>query len=327
MLSGLSTQYKCRNSYVYVQVRESLLQTKTFPQELLSYFDSNGGPELLNELRLLNAVQRADSAKYIIDRCFEPRGAMELARAIRDFPRRRGDTGWEYFSPDSPGDCLAYTQFRLSKEAIADSDRIAALKKALEYVETDKARERIKQELEKGDEARKVEEEQLKKEVASLKVVRLRYGEVAEASSVKLLPVVMASEGAKGVAAAPGKCKSQGELGVVVADNGWTRWVVMPSWAPVLAAEEAVALELDDTKGLPWPSMATSQEKVLVLVDRSRKEVGESGAFIVEKEGKLVVERGIKLKEAGVQTAVAAVVMVVRPPKDEEDMISDDEWD
>jgi Rubisco accumulation factor 1 alpha helical domain/Rubisco Assembly chaperone C-terminal domain len=303
------------------------LQTKTFPQEFLSYFDSSGGPELLNELRRLNAVQRADSAKYIIDRRFEPRGAMELSRSIRDFPRRRGDRGWECFSPDSPGDCLAYTQFRLSREAIVDADRIAALEKALEYAETDKAKERIKRELEKGDEAIKADKEQLARELATLKVVRLRYGEVAEASSVTLLPVVTASEGAKGVMAAPGKCKSQGELGVVVADKGWTRWAVMPSWAPLLAAKEAVALELDETYGLPWATMVTSQEKVLVLVDRTRNEVDEDGAYVVEKEGNLVVERGMKLKEAGMQKALAAVVMVVRPPKDEDDMISDDEWD
>lgn len=303
------------------------MQSKTFPQEFLSYFDSSGGPDILNELRRLNAVQRAASAKYIIDRRFEPRGAMELSRAIRDFPRRRGDAGWESFSADSPGDCLAYTQFRLSKEAIADSDRIAALEKALEYVETDKARERIIEELNKGEDARKAEAEQLAKEVASLKVVRLRYGEIAEASSVNLLPVVLANEGAKGVAAAPGKCKQKGELGVVVADKGWTRWVVVPSWQPVLAAGEAVALELDDMRGLPWPSMAASQENVLVLVDRIRKQVEEDGVFVVEKEGKLVVERGRKLKETGVNTAVATVIMVVRPPKDEEDMISENEWD
>jgi Rubisco accumulation factor 1 alpha helical domain len=138
---------------------------------------------------------------------------MELAHSIRDFPRRRGDTGWECFSPDSPGDCLAYTQFCLSREIIVDADCIAALEKAFEYAETDKARDRIKQELEKGDEARKAEGGQLKREVTSLKVIRLRYSEVAEASSVTLLPVVVASEGAKGVVAAPGKCKPQGELG------------------------------------------------------------------------------------------------------------------
>lgn len=309
-----------------IQVRDSLIESN-FPQDLLSYFDSTGSPDLLNELRLLNATQRADSAKYLIEHRFEPRGAMELARAIRDFPRRRGELGWEFFTRDSPGDCLAYTQFRLSKEAIVDADRITALQKALEYVETDKARERILQEMEKGEEARKADEEQLAREVALMTVVRLRYGELAEASSVILLPVVMATEGAKGVASAPGKCKSKGELGVVVADKAWTRWAVVPSWTPVATAGEPVALELNDARVLPWPSMAGSEEKVLVLIDRSKKAVDEERAFVVDKEGKLAVERGKKLKEAGVETAVAAVLMVVRPPRDEDDMISKEEWD
>jgi hypothetical protein len=53
----------------------------------------------------------------------------------------------------------------------------------------------------------------------------------------------------------------------------------------------------------------------------------EQGIYVLEKEGWLVVERGKKLAEQGIATAAAEVVIVVRPPKDEDDMISDEEWD
>uniref|UniRef100_A0A0D3HE66 Rubisco accumulation factor 1 C-terminal domain-containing protein n=1 Tax=Oryza barthii TaxID=65489 RepID=A0A0D3HE66_9ORYZ len=79
---------------VATQVRDSLVADEGgFPAELLRYFDSYGGPELLYELRFLNARQRADAARHAIDRRLEPRGVRELARSMKDFPQRRGDDG------------------------------------------------------------------------------------------------------------------------------------------------------------------------------------------------------------------------------------------
>jgi len=77
------------------QVRDSLLDDKVaaFPPDLLPYFDSYGGPDLLYELRFLNARQRADAARHAIDYRLEPKGVRELARAMKSFPRWRGEEG------------------------------------------------------------------------------------------------------------------------------------------------------------------------------------------------------------------------------------------
>ena len=314
------------------QVRDSLLsETAAFPPDLVPYFDSLGGPELLYELRFLNARQRADAAKHSIDHRLEPKGVRELARSMKDFPRRRGvDDGWEDFDGASPGDCLAFARFRQSREAIDVADRIAELERALQVVATDPARARVELEMERARKKAAGEEVEEEDDAAAARpavnVVRLQYGEVAEATTVLLLPVVRETDGVAAMEAAPRRTKTDVDLGIVEVDKAWARWAVVPGWGPVAAAaEEAVVVELADGRKLPWRT--AEEEPVLVIANRSQKEVAEKGLYILEKEGRLVVERGRKLAEQGITTAAAEVLIVVRPPRDEDDMISDEEWD
>ncbi|PWZ36664.1 hypothetical protein Zm00014a_043227 [Zea mays] len=265
------------------QVRDSLLDDRAaaFPPDLLPYFDSLGGPEVLYELRFLNARQRADAARHAIGYRLEPKGVRELARAMKGFPRWRGEEGWEAFSKDSPADCLAFARFRQSREAIDVQDRVAELERALQ---------------------------------------------VAEATTVILLPVVRETDGVAAMESAPRRAKTDVGLGVVEVDRAWARWAVVPGWGPVAeAADDAVVVELADGRRLPW--RMSDEEPVLVIANRSKKEVVEEGVYVLEREGRLVVERGKKLAEQGIAAAAAEVVIVVRPPKDEDDMVSDEEWD
>lgn len=62
---------------VAAQVRDSLLQSNTDP-EILSSFDT-GGAELLYEIQLLSAQQRAAVASYIVEQRFDAMGAQDLA--------------------------------------------------------------------------------------------------------------------------------------------------------------------------------------------------------------------------------------------------------
>ncbi|BAF26626.1 rubisco accumulation factor 1, chloroplastic [Oryza sativa Japonica Group] len=321
---------------VATQVRDSLVADEGgFPAELLRYFDSYGGPELLYELRFLNARQRADAARHAIDRRLEPRGVRELARSMKDFPQRRGDDGWEAFTRDNPGDCLAFARFRQSREAIDAEDSVAELERALEVVDTEPARARVEAELDRA--RRKAAGEEVDDEDGAanaaaaasrpaVPVVRLMYGEVAEATTVLLLPVVREGDGGEALAHAPRRTRTDADLGMVEVDKGWTRWAVVPGWGPVAeVAGEAVVIELADGRTLPWRS--AEAERVLVVANRGRREVVEDGIYVVEREGRLVVEKGRKLAAEGVGEAAAEVLVVVRPPRDEDDMISDDEWD
>ncbi|KAF8722971.1 hypothetical protein HU200_022114 [Digitaria exilis] len=315
------------------QVRDSLLtDAAAFPPEMLPHFDSHGGPDLLYELRFLNARQRADAAAHAIEHRLDPKGVRELARSMKDFPRRRGvDEGWEDFDGASPADCLAFARFRQSREAIDVDDRVAELERAMQVVATEPARKRVEAELERARRKAAGEEVDEDGEVdisarPGINVVRLKYGEVAEASTVLLLPVVRETDGVAAMESAPRRTRSDVDLGIVEVDKAWARWAVVPGWGPVAeAAEEAVVIELADGRRLPWRT--ADEEPVLVIANRGQKEVVEEGIYVLEKGGRLVVERGRKLIEQGIAAAAAEVVIVVRPPRDEDDMISDDEWD
>ncbi|XP_043723412.1 rubisco accumulation factor 1.1, chloroplastic-like [Telopea speciosissima] len=317
---------------VAAQVRDTLAQSN-FDPETLSFFD-NGGAELLYEIRLLNAAQRASAAAFIVQNRLDARGANELARAMKDFPRRRDDQGWESFTYASPGDCLSFMYFRQSREHRDLSDqRKSALERALEVAETENAKRRVLDELEaKSDQGEGKGELGVRIKVP---VVRLKIGEVAEATSVVVLPVCEAGEGERGVLEAPGECRSEGEFGVVVAEKGWRRWVALPGWEPVVGlAKGGVAVAFGDARVLPWKvNRWYKEESILVLADREKKEVeAEDGFYLVasvaDGHGVLKVERGSALKELGVKQCLGNVVLVVRPPKEKtDDQLQDDDWE
>lgn len=316
---------------VATRVRDSLVQSK-LETETLSFFD-NGGADLLYEIRLLNATQRASAARYIVKNNFGGRDARDVAKAVKDFPRRKGDLGWECFDYTSPGDCLAFMYFRQSREHENPSDaRTIALQKALEAVETEKAIGRIMDELnaKKGGGAGKDGEAVAVK----VPVVRMQFGEVAEAGSVVVLPVCEDEEGEKGVLEAPVECRSGGLFGVVEAEKGWKKWVVLPGWKPVVGLEKGVVVAFDDARVLPWKvNKWYKEESILVVADRGNNVVeADDGFFLisVKKDGKteFKVERGSRLKESGVKECLGTVVLVVRPPKDEvDDQLADEDWE
>ncbi|KAK9146426.1 hypothetical protein Sjap_006329 [Stephania japonica] len=303
-----------QNCYVVAaQVRDSLLQSNADP-DVLSFYETSGA-ELLYEIRLLNATQRLRAARFIFVYGLDGKAAQDLARAVKDFPRRRGDPGWDKFSYDSPGDCLGFMYYRQAREHPNPSDkRTGALKQALEVVETEDAKKRLMQEL---------------------------SGEKPDsdgATSVVVLPVC---EGVEDVAAAPRECRKEGEFGVVVAEKGWGKWVVLPLWEPLAGVGRGVAVAFPDAGVLPWRVNRRwyREEAVLVVIDRERTQVGDDdddGFYLVkageEKEGKsgFKVESVAKLKELGLldDECLGKVVLVVRPPKDDlDDQISDEDWE
>ncbi|XP_010024971.3 rubisco accumulation factor 1.1, chloroplastic [Eucalyptus grandis] len=324
---------------VAAKVRDSLIQSDIDP-DVVATFDI-GGAELLYEIRLLSVAQRSAAAEFIVRNKFDARGAQDLARAMKDFPRRRGDRGWEKFEYKLPGDCLSFMYYRQSREHKNPSEqRTAALEQALSVAETEKAKGVILEELEgKGGEG-DGKEGQVQDGIR-VPVVRMKTGEVAEASTVAVLPVCRVEEREREVLEAPWRCKSEGEFGVVVADKGWARWVVLPGWEPVVRLSGGgVVVSFPDARALPWKvNRWYNEEAILVVADRGRKEVVEDeGFYMVAVDADddanaaggygLKVERGRSLKEMGVEESLGTVVLVVRPPKEEiEDQLSDEDWE
>lgn len=310
-------------------MRDSLVQSKTDPQ-ILAEFDL-GGAELLYEIRLLSAQQRAAAARYIAENKLDAKGSQDLARAMKDFPRRRGDKGWESFDYVRPGDCLAFMFYRQSREHRNPSEqRTAALEQSLKNAESDKAKKKILEELEGGDAAKEEKESQVV-EAVLVPVVRMKTGEVAEASTVVVLPVCRAEEREREVLEAPWECRSEGEFGVVLAEKEWKRWVVLPGWEPVVGLRKGgVVVSFVDARALPWKTNRWyKEEAILVVVDRSRKEVAaDDGFYLVAVDDELKVQRGSALKEVNVNESLGTVVLVIRPPREEtEDQLADDDWE
>lgn len=86
-----------------------------------------------------------------------------------------------------------------------------------------------------------------------------------------------------------------------------------------------------DARVLPWKANRWyKEEPILVVADRTKREVGaDDGFYLVKVDGEgLKVERGLALKETGVKEILGTVVLVVRPPKEEDDdQLSDEDWD
>ncbi|KAF5746961.1 rubisco accumulation factor 1 chloroplastic [Tripterygium wilfordii] len=312
---------------VAAQVRDSLFQSKTDP-DIVSAFDT-GGAELLYEIRLLSITQRAEAARFVVENRLDAEGARDLARAMKDFPRRRGDKSWEYFNYALPGDCLSFMYYRQSREHKDPSEqRTVTLQEALQVAQSEKAKSVLVQELEGKGEGRGKETE----DVVKVPIVRMKLGEVAEASVVVVLPVCRAEEREKGFLEAPLECRTEGEFGVVVAEKGWERWVVFPGWEPVVSlGRRGVVVAFGDARVLPWKANRWyKEEAILVVADRGRKEVEhDDGFYLVTADGGgLKVERGSALKGRGVHESLAAVVLVVRPPREEtDDQLADEDWE
>ncbi|KAJ4836214.1 hypothetical protein Tsubulata_021278 [Turnera subulata] len=315
---------------VAAQVRDSLLESNTDP-DIVSAFDT-GGAELLYEIRLLSAKERADAARFIIENKFDAKGAQDLARSIKDYPRRRGERSWESFEYPRPGDCLSYMYYRQAGEHKNPSpERTNALEMALQVAESEKAKGAVLRELE-GDREGAGRGEEVEDGVR-VPVVRMMVGEVAEATSVVVLPVCRAEEREREVLEAPLECKSEGDFGVVVSEKGWQRWVVLPSWQPIAGLKNGgVAVAFPDARALPWRANRWYREEaVLVVADRGRKVVSaDDGFYLVAHEDSaygLKVERGSALKERNVEESLGTVLLVVRPPREDNDQLSDEEWD
>ncbi|GAA0176974.1 hypothetical protein LIER_29638 [Lithospermum erythrorhizon] len=147
-ITGISVDEQNR-LVVATKVRDTLVESNLDPQ-VLATFD-NSGAELLYEIRVMsNNQQRTAAVEYAVNKEFDTKKTGELARAIKDYPKRRGDKGWGNFDGNLPGDCLAFMYYRQAQEhRVASSEELTrvALERAMEVVESDVGRSLIEEEL------------------------------------------------------------------------------------------------------------------------------------------------------------------------------------
>lgn len=299
------------------RVRSSLV-SNGFDENLLAYYDI-GGENILYEFRTLSTEQRKSAAEYAIERSMDGKEARDLTKAMKDFERRR-KPGWESFS-SKPGDCLAYSFYCQSKEYKADSEREAVLKKALSFAVTEKAKAKIQEFLERPDE---VDKDQSAEIFKTLLVVRLVEGEVAEAKTPLVLPVIKAN--AEEYMQSPSRmAMGEGPFRIYDSETAWKSWVVLPGWEPLIDAKAPVVLWFSDGNVLPWKVPKTDRnESVLVVVDKTRTEIDAESCFLVASaDNSLSIQRGSAIS-ASAGSVLGMAILVVRPPKpenEEPDMI------
>lgn len=302
------------------RVRSSLV-SNGFDENSLAYYDI-GGADILYEFRTLSTEQRKSAAEYAMERSMDGKEARELTRAMKDFGRRRKE-GWESFSSE-PGDCLAYFFYCQSKEYKADSEREAALKKALSFAVTEKAKAKIQESLERTDE---IDKDQSAEIFRRLPIVRLVEGEVAEAKTPLVLPVIKANV-EEYMQAPSRKALGEGPFRIYHSETAWKSWIVLPGWEALIDAEAPVVLSFSDGNVLPLKVPKTDRkESVLVVVDKTKTEIDAESCFLVASaDNSLNIQRGSAISASAV-SVLGMAILVVRPPKpenEEPDMI---DWD
>lgn len=299
------------------RVRSSLVLSG-FDENYLAYYDI-GGADILYEFRTLSTEQRKSAAEYAVERSMDGKEARDLVKAMKDFERRRKKERESFSS--KPGDCLAYCFYYQSKEYKADSEKKAALAKALSFAVTDKARAKIQESLQRTDETDKDESAEI---FRRLLVIRLVDGEVAEAKTPLVLPVIKANV-EEYMQAPSRKALGEGPFRVYQSEAAWKSWVVLPGWEPLINAEAPVVLWFSDGNVLPWKVPKTDRkESVLVVVDKTRTEIDAESCFLVaSSDNSLSIQKGSAIS-APAGSVLGMAILVVRPPKpenEEPDMI------
>ncbi|KAI8007866.1 hypothetical protein LOK49_LG07G01646 [Camellia lanceoleosa] len=227
---------------VAAQVRDSLIQSSTDPPPSPS--STTAAPSSSTRFAS-SAPPNAPPRHYVVENKFDAKGAQDLARAMKDFPRRRGDRGWDSFDYTLPGDCLSFMYYRQALENRDPSEeRTAGLQVALETAVSEAAKKRILGDLEGsgGNGKDKIGVE----DGARVPVVRMKVGEVAESTKVVVLPVCEAEKMERQLKEVPWECGNAGEFSEVVAEKGWNRRVVVPGWEPVVGLRGGVVVAFAD---------------------------------------------------------------------------------
>ncbi|GBG62114.1 hypothetical protein CBR_g29314 [Chara braunii] len=319
------------NIIVGAQVYNSLRAGGLDP-DVLAEFEVSGA-EVLYELRILSNSQRKAAAEYVSAHKLDAKGARDLARAIKDHERKRGGDARRFFST-APGDCLAFSYYRLSREGRSEEERKEAAEKGLEHAVTESARQALEAVLRGEREGRGgalagiVDAGGGNVVMSKLELHRLTADEV----SWRVVPLVgdLASidEEAISMAPKPRLGTASGAFCTVHTEKSEReeQWAVVPGWVALAKAASPVALivhaEAVKNRRVPdaqWAAMRPEIDfPVLLIVDREVDAVVETEYYIQGKDGKdeekgVLLVTGSKVLESG-RRPCGRVVLGMKPP-------------
>ena len=241
--------------------------------DVLLRFERSGS-DILYELRILTQEQRIIATEFIVAHNLDVDDAKDLAKAIKDFARMK--TIPEGFS-DSPGDIVAYQCWKQARQQNDLQNRSRLIAKGLKLADSQTARKQLEQLLTDFTVVSQ-------RPAPRLPVYRLEQ----EEELPRILPVVgkspLNTEDFKGVPLV----EEVEPFRIVKFSGGAGAWVSVPGWRVVMQAEDPVAI-VENSDRLPNPIPGASEE-VLLIIDRSQRQWHEDGYFIVDQDGKVVMQ-------------------------------------
>jgi len=217
-------------------VYDSLVISGLFTKEELSYFDDMAsGPEMLGELRFVDSTDRRMAAgKYIVKHRLNQEEAFRLARAVKDYERRKADETEGFL--DTPADCMALKYFRDCVEQQKNEAELErALKKGLACPDlSPSATSKLQSFLTLADAPEASAESARALPVPTFEYVRFTGDEIG------YRPIGIA--GTYGQLDAMGVeqvtvSKTSTDFGFFSETGGGHKWMVMPSWRAVTFAK------------------------------------------------------------------------------------------
>ncbi|KAJ7533042.1 hypothetical protein O6H91_13G030800 [Diphasiastrum complanatum] len=315
------------------QVRSSLAASG-LDKAALDFFDV-GGVGILYELRILSAHQRKSAAEVAVQRNMDAKDARDLARAVKDYSRRKNEEGWGAFS-SSPGDCLAFACYRASNEHSKDEpERESILRRGLSFVESIAGRVKLLKAL--GVEVEEEVEEEKKDKLAEGKTENKTQVDIAELSlgeTAGLVMLAVAEPNPTSIEAAPHRgALGDGPFRIYRSETPWKTWVPLPAWEPVVAAAAPIALFFSNSKILFSQNSISSeksriQEPILVVVDKGRLELEENTFYLVAEEmgdNVLSIQSGSSIIQNN-RKPLARFLIALKPPFEVPDL-EEDAWD
>ncbi|MFZ9738962.1 MAG: RuBisCO accumulation factor 1 [Prochlorotrichaceae cyanobacterium] len=302
---------------VAAQVYESILPLGVEPS-VQAYFQHRGS-DLLYEFRSLTPPQRLKVATFAQQRQFDSEQARTLAKAYREFQQLQDPPPG--FS-DHPGDALAYQYWRWARERSDLQDRSRLVAQGLQMVQSPEARQQLQSLL--LDWA-----PQPQQVPPRWPFYRLN----AEEGAPLILPLL----GQLPVSRDPqlaAPLSPQVESGFSVYDLAAGGYVAVPGWSVIQDCRFPAAL-LAQVADLPHLGTLSQDlglqetDAVLVIVDLEQRDWQVDRFFWVERSGQSVLE-WLPQDPVGTLpdlTVCGQVVLVLRPPRQEEIPAADDgDW-
>ncbi|MEB3340066.1 RuBisCO accumulation factor 1 [Okeania sp.] len=263
-------------SQVYTSIVNAKTEGNSLPssqQKIISRFEKSGS-DILYELRILTQEQRIIATEFLVTHNLDADDAKDVAKAMKDFARMKVIP--EGFS-DSPGDIVAYQCWKQARQQNDLQHRSRLIAKGLKLADSQTARK------------------QLEKLLTDFTVVSQRpaprlpvYRLEQEEELPRILPVIgklpLNTEDFKAVPLV----EEVEPFNIVKFSGGAGAWVGIPGWRVVMQAEAPVVI-IENSDRLPTPIPGTNEE-VLLIIDRSQRQWHEDGYFIIDQEGKIVMQ-------------------------------------